>query len=598
MNLADASSIATRTYIAKLRELLPFYFLMLGVPALGATVASLSLPIIGYVLSRAGVLIELREILQQNAPIELDSQPSNNSPLQQQSSTPFDGEAIRQALTDVGPAFGGIVLLFAGAAVLLTLFAFAAVGAGRLHSVYGAFTGGSPVREGTTGVFSETGTLVALYVLEVVLHLLVPALLGSGLVILGAAPLSVSALLILLGLVGAPVLHIFCAFTRSAAVVDGTGPFAAAGSASSFVRSQFVLVLGYSVVAVVAVVGLSVLSLLFSALQAPRIMTLIFAFAFFPFFDIFRTLLYAQAGSDARVTTAATNSTDSVSGSSPTGSAPWGATAGQEPNRDTGNETKTPHRSSRDELAGTRFSDSSSGPSGQHSRDIQDESPSVFGPEETISSTDNNKIVVPARPLASKLTRLGGSIRTGWDELVSFTGGNIGLVLLSTGLFVLAVAAGWLGTEPIGGLFEASIERRVADIFPPGTALNFFGNNWAVGIRQATAGFAFGVPTLVSLVQNGVLIGALLRFEVAPVVLVAFLIPHGLIELPALWLSGALGLHLGRVGTAVAFGQFDHETLADEIDFATDVLIGLGVLFAIAAVIEGFISPYYWQLFL
>ncbi|MFW6000618.1 MAG: stage II sporulation protein M, partial [Halorubrum sp.] len=57
-------------------------------------------------------------------------------------------------------------------------------------------------------------------------------------------------------------------------------------------------------------------------------------------------------------------------------------------------------------------------------------------------------------------------------------------------------------------------------------------------------------------------------------------------------------VHLGAVSWRTFRGRASRDRLADALETAFWVTVGLGVLFVVAAVIEGFVSPYYWRPFL
>jgi uncharacterized membrane protein SpoIIM required for sporulation len=141
---------------------------------------------------------------------------------------------------------------------------------------------------------------------------------------------------------------------------------------------------------------------------------------------------------------------------------------------------------------------------------------------------------------------------------------------------------------------ETSIADRLKGVSPFGEFINYTANNWAVGVAQSYAGYVFGVATVVSLVFNGSLLGFLAATEVNLVELVAFVVPHGVIEIPALLISGGLGLHLAGVAVGYVRGDVSTEDVADETRRAYRVLVGLLVLFGVAGFVEGFVSPYYY----
>ena len=167
--------------------------------------------------------------------------------------------------------------------------------------------------------------------------------------------------------------------------------------------------------------------------------------------------------------------------------------------------------------------------------------------------------------------------------------------------FAVAVggfAAGWTLAEPLEGVVTTSIAARIDGIVPPIAALDFATNNWVVAVSTAFAGIAVAVPVVATLVFNGLVFGIYARTEAAPLELLAFVTPHGLIEIPALVIAGALGLSLGVAGWRTFRKRASADDLADELRRAFWVLVGIGILLAVAGVIEGFFSPFYWRPFL
>lgn len=193
-------------------------------------------------------------------------------------------------------------------------------------------------------------------------------------------------------------------------------------------------------------------------------------------------------------------------------------------------------------------------------------------------------------------SRLRRALGDGLRELAAFSRGHLGLIGISAGIFVLA---GYLGFS-LGAIFEgtltASITERLASGSPVGDFLFYATNNWQVAVAQTYAGLGGGIPTVAALVLNGVNIGVLYQLEVEPLVLLAFILPHGLIELPGLILSGAVGLYLGVVSWSHVLGTSTRSRLVTAIKQAYTIMVGMVVVFLLAALIEAFISPYYWRL--
>ncbi len=115
-------------------------------------------------------------------------------------------------------------------------------------------------------------------------------------------------------------------------------------------------------------------------------------------------------------------------------------------------------------------------------------------------------------------------------------------------------------------------------------------NNWQVGIAEGYGGVALGVPTAAALLFNGLVVGVTSGlFE--PVAFAALILPHGVIEVPALAVGGALGLHLGRETLWTVRGERSAAHLGRELRRALLVLVGLLPVFAVAGVVEAFLTP-------
>ena len=194
-------------------------------------------------------------------------------------------------------------------------------------------------------------------------------------------------------------------------------------------------------------------------------------------------------------------------------------------------------------------------------------------------------------------TRAGAS--RGVRTMATFVRETPGTHLLATGMLAGGLVVGWVLGGPLADAgIESSIDARLAGHVAPVAALEFFGNNWSVAFTMAFGGILIGLPALWLLAFNGVVIGALARTEVDLDVLLAFVTPHGLLEIPAIIIAGGAGIALGRHWWATYRAKATRADLADALERVVWVLVGVGVLLAIAAFIEGFISPYYWRPFL
>jgi len=121
-------------------------------------------------------------------------------------------------------------------------------------------------------------------------------------------------------------------------------------------------------------------------------------------------------------------------------------------------------------------------------------------------------------------------------------------------------------------------------------AAYLFSNNAGVCILAFALGFAFGIPSLMLMVHNMALLGALLwLFDGQGLLLelCAWLSVHGTTELFGILLSGAAGLHIGR---SMAFpGDLSVlDAAAGAGRRAALVMVGVVFMMIIAAVLEAF----------
>jgi uncharacterized membrane protein SpoIIM required for sporulation len=199
---------------------------------------------------------------------------------------------------------------------------------------------------------------------------------------------------------------------------------------------------------------------------------------------------------------------------------------------------------------------------------------------------------------------LGGewsaAVRSIWLELC-----------IALAVMVAGTVVGWLLVARDSDWYYALVPGQFADARRPGAtrealaqsltgqengegltvfAAYLFSNNTGISIMAFALGFAFGVPTLLLLVYNTAVLGAMLwvffnaglGWEFA-----AWLSVHGTTELTAILLSGAAGLHIGRT---MAFPGERSVLVAasDSGRRAALVMAGVVVMLAVAGLLEGY----------
>lgn len=118
-----------------------------------------------------------------------------------------------------------------------------------------------------------------------------------------------------------------------------------------------------------------------------------------------------------------------------------------------------------------------------------------------------------------------------------------------------------------------------------------FNNNFKVGIRAITLGVLAGIPTILIVTLNGMMLGgfAAIHYRAGlDTEMWAWILPHGITELGAVILCGGIGLTLGAA--VIAPGALTRsESLKRAGLDAVLMSLGAGLMLVFAAVIESFL---------
>ena len=183
---------------------------------------------------------------------------------------------------------------------------------------------------------------------------------------------------------------------------------------------------------------------------------------------------------------------------------------------------------------------------------------------------------------------------------------NLGLINTAFLLFALGGVAGLLlsVTRPefmhlfLGPQMMETIEHHkmwtesVVAVKPLASS-RIMTNNLSVTFVAFAAGITAGIGTVLSLVFNGLLlgvVGAACWLGGMSLPLWSFVAPHGVLELPAIFIAGGAGL---RIAQGMLFpGMLPRrDSLARAGGEAVRLLVGVIPILILAGTIEGFISP-------
>jgi uncharacterized membrane protein SpoIIM required for sporulation len=178
--------------------------------------------------------------------------------------------------------------------------------------------------------------------------------------------------------------------------------------------------------------------------------------------------------------------------------------------------------------------------------------------------------------------------------------------LLALSIFAVTAVAAWLLTirDPafahrlLGAHMMETIEQRhmwtdsIVTIKPLASS-GIMTNNLSVAFSTFALGITAGLGTIWMLAMNGLLLGvigaATARAGMA-LQLWSFVAPHGVLELPAIFIAGGAGLEIAR-GLLFPGLLPRRDSLADAGARAARLLLGTIPMLVVAGLIEGFFSP-------
>ena len=186
---------------------------------------------------------------------------------------------------------------------------------------------------------------------------------------------------------------------------------------------------------------------------------------------------------------------------------------------------------------------------------------------------------------------------------------NLPYHLASIGAFLLGVVLGNYATNnglyaalsQLGLLHPGRGNPNVAfpNVLPPFLGVDLFFHNWLVSIGTALAGIGFIFPSFASILFNGFILGFLQPTIPSDALFLSAILPHGIIEIPSLILSGSAGIKLGVAAIRVKLRptEDNRDSLAMSLRQSVYIVIGLALMFLIAGLIEADVTPLIMRLY-
>ncbi|KRF19475.1 stage II sporulation protein M [Paenibacillus sp. Soil787] len=131
------------------------------------------------------------------------------------------------------------------------------------------------------------------------------------------------------------------------------------------------------------------------------------------------------------------------------------------------------------------------------------------------------------------------------------------------------------------------------DLHSPLVSTAIMTNNIRVAVLAFISGVTLGIGTIYLMISNGLIVGALAAVFMKSgksYVFWAYILPHGIIELTAIFIAGGAGLYMGY--RFFVPGPYPHKLrFLESAKESALLLIGTIPLFIIAGIIEGYITP-------
>jgi stage II sporulation protein M len=170
-------------------------------------------------------------------------------------------------------------------------------------------------------------------------------------------------------------------------------------------------------------------------------------------------------------------------------------------------------------------------------------------------------------------------------------------ILLSIGVFMIFAVFGAVLALTVPGatdMLDAAFGGLSTDMPSWQLAIFLFLNNGIKNLVLAMLGIIFGFTPTLMLSVNGAVFGIATVYVIGKagiLYLIAGILPHGIIELPMLWWSCAIGLRLGHKSLLFFPQRITKKEFFREVKMGAAQFLYIVPLLGLAAIIEAFVTP-------
>ena len=231
----------------------------------------------------------------------------------------------------------------------------------------------------------------------------------------------------------------------------------------------------------------------------------------------------------------------------------------------------------------------------------------TYRPQDELTSMLNDLVTRAHHALFQESNKSAAQLRYFFGtHLIGLIRARNRFILLAVLLFIIGGVSGYISvtSNPMNlhalipssiadGIDPSQTDQPRGDIHSPLVSTEIMLNNIRVAVLAFVSGITLGIGTVYLMLYNGLMVGALAAYFTQAgksYVFWAYILPHGVIELTAIFIAGGAGFYMAyRMIVPTSYSR-KYEFL-EAAKQSAQLLLGTIPLFVIAGTIEGYITP-------